>query len=107
MADRAPGSRRPLGPRSLAAAIRTVRSELAPPTLLAQVQERWREAVGEQVASEAEPVHERAGTVTISCRSATWAAELAMLSGRLLERLNELLPDGSTVTELKFTTRPT
>ena len=97
---------RPRGPRPIATAIGRLRSELAPPTLLAQVQQRWREAVGERVAAEAEPVSERDGLVTVSCRSATWASELTMLSGELLERLNGGLPDGFQVGALRFTTRP-
>ena len=103
MGERRP---RPRGPRSLATAIGRLRSELAPPTLLAQVQERWREAVGEGVAAEAEPVLERDGVVTVSCRSATWASELTMLSKGLLERLNGELPTGFRVRALRFTTRP-
>src|SRR5438046_8811774 len=94
------------GPRSLATVIGRLRPELAPPTLLAQVQQRWREAVGEGVAAEAEPVLERDGVVTVSCRSATWASELTMLSKGLLERLNGELPDGFQVRALRFTTRP-
>jgi predicted nucleic acid-binding Zn ribbon protein len=103
-----PGSRRgrPARPRPLAAAIGRLRSELAPPTLLAHVQERWHEAVGDAVAGEAEPASERDGVVTVSCRSATWASELTMLSNSLLERINELLPAGFQVRALRFTIRP-
>ena len=92
--------------RPLAGAIERLRSELAPPTLLAQVQERWLEAVGEGVAREAEPVLERDGVLTVSCRSATWASELTMLSNALLEQLNGLLPAGSRVRALRFIIRP-
>jgi predicted nucleic acid-binding Zn ribbon protein len=79
-----------------------VRSQSAPETLLAAVQSCWREAVGQQVAAEAEPVSERDGLVTIACRSATWAQELDLLSDELLERLNEAL-SGPRVTTLRFT----
>jgi predicted nucleic acid-binding Zn ribbon protein len=74
--------------------------------LLAQVQERWRVAVGEGVAAEADPVAERHGVVTISCRSATWSSELTMLSKGLLEQLNKQLPAGYRVRGLRFTTHP-
>ncbi len=107
MAERGSRSRRPLGLRPLAAALGRLRPELAPPTLLAQVQGRWREAVGEGVAAEAEPVFERDGVVTVACRSATWTAELTMLSKSLLERINEELPAAFQVKALRFTTRPT
>jgi predicted nucleic acid-binding Zn ribbon protein len=89
-------------PRSLGDALREVREQTAPETLLAAVQSCWREAVGEQVAAEAEPVSERDGQVTIACRSATWAQELDLLSNELLERLNEAL-SGPRVTALRFT----
>jgi predicted nucleic acid-binding Zn ribbon protein len=82
------------------------RRALAPPSLLAAVQERWAQAAGREVAANAEPVSERGGVVTISCRSATWAAELSMLAGDLLERLNEELAEGASVSSLKFETRP-
>jgi predicted nucleic acid-binding Zn ribbon protein len=89
-------------PRSLSDALRAVRDRSAPETLLAAVQARWREAVGEQIAAESEPVSERDGEVTIACQSATWAQELDLLSSELLERLNEALA-GSRVKALRFT----
>jgi predicted nucleic acid-binding Zn ribbon protein len=89
-------------PRSLADALREVRAQTAPETLLAAVQSCWRDAVGNQVAAEAEPVSERDGHVTIACRSATWAQELDLLSDELLERLNTAL-SGPRVTGLRFT----
>lgn len=75
-------------PRSLGDAIRRSRSEAEPATLLAAVQGAWRSALGERVASEARPVREREGVVTVSCRAATWAQELDLLQRELLERLN-------------------
>jgi predicted nucleic acid-binding Zn ribbon protein len=97
---------RPRGPRLLADAIGRLKPELAPPTLLGQVQERWLGAAGSVVAAEAQPVAERAGVVTVSCRSATWASELTMLSKSLLEQLNDELPVGFRVRGLRFTTGP-
>jgi predicted nucleic acid-binding Zn ribbon protein len=89
-------------PRSLGDALRDVRAQTAPETLLAAVQSCWRDAVGDQVSAEAEPVSERDGQVTIACRSATWAQELDLLSDELLERLNEAL-SAPRVTALRFT----
>ena len=88
-------------PRTLADAVRGVREDVAPQTLLATVQAAWRDAVGERVATEAEPVAEREGVVTVECRAATWAQELDLLQGELLERLNEALPAGH-VERLRF-----
>lgn len=78
-------------PRPLADAVRVVRDTAEPATLLAAVQSAWRSAVGERIADEARPVRERDGIVTVSCRAATWAQELDLLQGELLERLNRAL----------------
>ena len=96
-------------PRSLAVALRQARITAQPKTLLAAVQGVWAAAAGARVAAEAEPVGERDGTVTIACRSATWAQELDLLAPELLLRLNGALaeadfnvPDGP-VRGLRFT----
>lgn len=99
--------RRP-GPRSLAAVLGTITRELEPKTPLARVQRAWRETAGATLVEEAEPVSERAGTVTIACRSAVWAQELSLLAPDLLERLNEALGDPAgvpAVTDLRFVVR--
>ena len=75
-------------PRPLAAALAGIAREAAPAGVLARVQAGWAELAGPAVAAEAEPVSERGGTVTISCRSAVWAQELELLSTDLVERLN-------------------
>ena len=59
---------------------RRSRSEVAPQTLLAAVQEAWPEAAGAAAAAQGDPVAERDGVVTIACRSATWAQELDLMS---------------------------
>lgn len=96
----------PREPRSLADALRDVRSDVAPATLLGAVQEAWFEAVGETVAAEGEPVAERDGVVTIACRSATWAQELDLMQAELLERLRERIsehPVQGSLRGLRFT----
>ena len=79
------------GPRPLSAALERLGHHAAPPTLLARVQAAWGEVVGPAVATEAQPLSERAGTVTVACRSAAWASELELLAPDLLERLNDAL----------------
>jgi predicted nucleic acid-binding Zn ribbon protein len=81
-------------PRPLAAALGRLGHDAAPATLLARVQASWPEAVGRAIAAEAQPVGERGGTVTVVCRSATWANELELLGPELLERLNAALGEG-------------
>ena len=78
-------------PRPIGAALAGVVDELAPATTLARVQRAWAEVAGEAIAREAEPVAERAGVVTIECRSSVWAQEIELLSADLAARLNEAL----------------
>jgi predicted nucleic acid-binding Zn ribbon protein len=92
-------------PRSIAAALRELRAEQAPATLLGAAQGVWGEVVGERIAAEAQPVSERGGTVTVACRTATWAQELDLLQRELLDRLNatdEVKAHGG-VSALRFT----
>lgn len=96
----------PRKPRSLADALRDVRADVAPATLLAAVQEAWFDAVGATVAAEGEPVSERDGVVTVACRSATWAQELDLMQAELLERLRERVgedPAHGPLRALRFT----
>jgi predicted nucleic acid-binding Zn ribbon protein len=89
-------------PRRAGAALRGVLADAAPRTLLAEVQTVWRDACGTAVAQEAWPVAERDGVITVACRSATWASELDLMQGRLLERVNGLLAERA-VAGLRFT----
>ena len=84
-------------PRPLATALDRLTAQLAPATLLAEVQQAWPEAAGEAFAAQSEPVAERDGTVTVACASAVWAQELDLLSERVLERLNERLGRAAVV----------
>ena len=88
-------------PRSLSSALRTVRDQAAPPTLLAAVQTAWPEVTGPAIADEATPVGERDGIISVACRSSVWAQELDLMAPRLLERLNERLD--AHVAGLRFT----
>ena len=88
-------------PKRLADALRAVRVEAEPATPLAAVQGAWLEAVGAEIASHARPVAERDGTVTVACDAATWAQELDLLQGELLERLREHL-DQEVCERLRF-----
>lgn len=84
-------SRHRRSPRPLTFAIDSLRDELAPETLLADVQRVWPEVVGAAIAAEAAPLSERAGVVTVSCSSAVWAQELDLMSPTILGRLNQRL----------------
>jgi len=96
---------RRLAPRGLGPALERAAHELAPQTTLARVQAVWEGAVGSTMAAEAEPVSERQGTVTVACRSAVWANELALLSPELVANLNAALeapPGHPSVRALRF-----
>jgi predicted nucleic acid-binding Zn ribbon protein len=90
-------------PRTLAEVLPVLRSRLAPASVLADVQTRWAEVAGEEIAREAQPTAERAGVVTVSCSSAVWASELSMMGGQMVQRLNAGRPEGApAVAELRF-----
>jgi predicted nucleic acid-binding Zn ribbon protein len=80
-------------PRPAALALREALQRSAPRTELASAQTAWRQAVGEAIAAEAEPVSETDGVLTVRCRSATWAQELTLMEGEILARLGESLGD--------------
>jgi len=88
-------------PRPLAEALARVVEKAAPATTIARLQGCWERVAGAVIAAEAEPVSERAGVVTIACRSAVWANELELLAPGLVERLNEAL-GGPAVGTLRF-----
>ncbi len=78
-------------PRSAALAVGALAERLAPQTLLAEVQRVWPGVAGEVIAAEAVPTAERAGTLTITCRSAVWAQELDLMGPDLAGRINTAL----------------
>lgn len=92
-------------PRPVAIAIDAVRDELAPETLLADVQRLWPQAVGSTIAGEAQPTSERAGVLTISCAASVWAQELDLMGPVILECLNGLLRKGR-ITRLRCVSLP-
>jgi predicted nucleic acid-binding Zn ribbon protein len=79
------------GPRPVSFALEGFTSELAPATLLAEVQRAWPEAAGSRFAPHSEPASEREGVVTVACSEAVWAHELDLMSELVLERLNAAL----------------
>jgi predicted nucleic acid-binding Zn ribbon protein len=95
--------RRRRAPRPIAAAVSTALEGAEPTTLLAAVQGAWAGAVGEAIAREATPVSERDGVVTVACRSSTWAQELDLLGGRILEQVRQNLPSETSLQGLRFT----
>ncbi len=90
-------------PRQLADALASLTPALAPATALARIQEAWADAAGPAIASAARPVAERDGVLTVACEAAVWAAELELLAGEILPRLNARLGDGA-VRELRCRT---
>jgi predicted nucleic acid-binding Zn ribbon protein len=68
--------------------------ELAPPTLLADVQRVWLQTVGPGIAGEAQPSAERGGVLTVSCSASVWAQELDLMAPTILTRLNGRLRSG-------------
>ena len=88
-------------PRSLAEAFDTLTEELAPRTLLGDVQRAWGQAVGEQIAAQASPTTERGGVITVACAASVWAQELDLMAPQILARLNATLGGGDRVRRLR------
>jgi predicted nucleic acid-binding Zn ribbon protein len=78
-------------PRPIGDAVQALTDSLAPATLLGDVQRVWVGAVGAAIAREAEPIGERAGTVTVLCSSSVWAHEIDLLGPTLSAQLNAAL----------------
>ena len=85
------------GPRRLTVVLDSLQNELAPETLLADVQRAWPAAVGDAISSEARPTAERAGVLTVACSASVWAAELDLMAPAIHERLNGLLHEARIV----------
>jgi predicted nucleic acid-binding Zn ribbon protein len=82
-------------PRSMQSALTLLADDLAPQTLLGDVQRVWPEVVGLAIAAEAQPTAERGGVLTIACSASVWAQELDLMSVPILERLNAALASGA------------
>ena len=78
-------------PRPVGAALDALTADLAPPTVLAEVQRAWPEAAGAAFAPHTEPWRERDGEVTVACPEAVRAQELDLMSELVIARLNEAL----------------
>ena len=65
--------------------------ELAPATLLADVQRTWSAVVGEAIAAQAQPTADRGGVITISCAASVWAQELDLMAPQIITQLNGAL----------------
>lgn len=81
-------------PRPLAIALDALGDELAPDTLLAEVQRAWSETVGASIAAQAQPTAERGGVLTISCSASVWSQELDLMAPEIIGRLNAGLRRG-------------
>jgi predicted nucleic acid-binding Zn ribbon protein len=92
-------------PRRAGLALDHIRDELAPDTLLSEVQRAWRDAVGAAIALEAQPTRERTGVVTVCCSASVWAQELDLMAPVIVERLNQRLRSGQ-VSRLRCVTLP-
>ena len=92
-------------PRPAGLGISSFVDELAPMTLLAEVQRVWTAVVGDAVAEQATPTADRGGTLSITCRSAVWAQELDLMGPSVVERLNAAL-GREAVTALRCSSAP-
>jgi predicted nucleic acid-binding Zn ribbon protein len=92
-------------PRAVSEAIAALADRLAPQTALAAVQRVWPDAVGDVIATQAEPTAEREGVLTVTCSSAVWAQELDLMGPDLVGRINTALGT-ETVRSLRCSSAP-
>jgi predicted nucleic acid-binding Zn ribbon protein len=92
---------RRLAPRPIGKALDEALPGARPAGLLAEVQSAWPAVAGAVLTASANPVSERAGTVTVACESAVWAQELELLGPDLTRRLDEAV-SGGRVERLRF-----
>lgn len=76
-------------------ALSLLADELAPQTVLGDVQRAWPQVVGPAIAAQALPVSERGGVVTVTCSASVWAQELDLMSVQIIERLNSAVGSGA------------
>ena len=92
-------------PRPVTVALQEVQRGLAPETLLAEVQAAWRDAVGDAIAEQAQPLSERGGVLTVACSASVWAQELDLMAASIIERLNGVL-GGTQISRIRCVTTP-
>ncbi|MFY9488216.1 MAG: DUF721 domain-containing protein [Solirubrobacterales bacterium] len=88
-------------PLPIADALAGLTDDIQPPSVLADVQRHWPEAVGETIASWSTPVAEKAGTIVVECDDSMIAHELEMIKTELLTKLSERVKTG-VPRDLKF-----
>jgi predicted nucleic acid-binding Zn ribbon protein len=88
-------------PFPLADALGEYTRGIQPASVLAEVQSKWADAVGETIAGWAHPVSETSGIVVVECDDSVVAHELEMLKPDLLKKLAEALPEKAP-RDLKF-----
>ena len=74
--------------RPLHPALERLASDLAPASVLADVQRAWPGVVGDVIAAQAAPVSECDGVLTVGCDAAVWASELDLMALAIVPRLN-------------------
>jgi predicted nucleic acid-binding Zn ribbon protein len=93
-------------PRPAALAVEALAQRLAPVTLLADVQRVWEEVAGAAIATAAQPLRERDGTVTVLCSSAVWMQEIDLMGPVLVDALNAALGGSDRVRALRCVATP-
>ena len=53
---------------------------------------RWREVVGDEIASKSEPIEIKNEKLFIQCTSTAWATQLNLLKNQLLESIQKVAP---------------
>ena len=58
---------------------------------------KWREIVGDEIASRCEPVEVKDGKLIIQCASTAWATQLNLVKQQVLEKIQKISPTIKTL----------
>ena len=61
----------------------------------------WTDVVGEETAKHSDPVEVEGGVLTVRCDSTSWATQLRLMRGELLQHIDRRYPDAG-VESIRF-----
>ena len=61
----------------------------------------WEEIVGTEISKKAKPIKVTGGVLRVSVTTSTWANELSLMSGQLIEKINSFIGE-EVVKRIRF-----
>ncbi|MGN6197388.1 DUF721 domain-containing protein [Humibacter sp.] len=90
-------------PRGLGGVIDSLTDELgwSSPLAKSELIAAWTDVVGEETAKHSDPVEVEGGVLTVRCDSTSWATQLRLMRGELLQHIERRYPDAG-VESIRF-----